>query len=105
MTIDVKPIYEDYKKRKNYNIHDFIPPVEKLSVILITKNEEKNIQACLESVQFADEIILVDSGSSDKTIEIAQNFKNVKIIHEKWHGYVENKKIALQFLASSSSLA
>lgn len=70
--------------------------LEKLSVIIITKNEEKNIARCLESVTFADEVILVDSGSTDKTIEIAKQFKNVKIIQTEWFGFVENKKIALQ---------
>ncbi len=68
----------------------------KLSVILITKNEEKNLARCLESVRFAHEVVLVDSGSTDTTIEIAQNFSNVKIIQTQWFGFVENKKIALQ---------
>lgn len=47
----------------------------RLSVIIIAKNEEKRIKDCLKSVsQIADEIILVDNGSEDKTIEIAQKF-------------------------------
>ncbi len=96
MKIDVKPIYEEYQKRKNYNFNDFIPDAEKLSAILITKNEEKNIGRCLESLKFTDEVILVDSGSNDKTLEIAKQFKNVKIIQTDWFGFVENKKIALQ---------
>ncbi|MCJ7792459.1 MAG: glycosyltransferase family 2 protein [Candidatus Marinimicrobia bacterium] len=45
---------------------------KKLSVVIITRNEAKNIAACLQSVQWADEVILVDSGSTDKTREIAQ---------------------------------
>lgn len=45
-----------------------------LSVIIITKNEEKNIRRCLESVRFADEIIVLDSGSSDKTVVIAKEY-------------------------------
>ena len=39
-----------------------------LSVIIITKNEQDNIEDCLESVKWADEIIVVDSGSTDKTL-------------------------------------
>lgn len=96
MSLDVKPIYREYQKRKKYNIHDFIPGAEKLSVIIITKNEEKNIARCLESVKFADEVILVDSGSTDKTCKIASEFKNTKIISAQWIGYVANKKIALE---------
>ena len=46
---------------------------KRLSVILITKNEQAHIRACLESVSFADEIIVVDSGSSDDTVEIARS--------------------------------
>lgn len=47
-----------------------------LSVVIITKNEEKRIKACLESVKWADEIIIVDNGSSDKTLEIARKYTN-----------------------------
>jgi (heptosyl)LPS beta-1,4-glucosyltransferase len=96
MGIDVKPIYEDYQKRNSYNFNDFVQPEEKLSVIVITKNEEKNIEACLESAQFADEIVLVDSGSTDRTLEIAKKFPNVKVIETQWFGFVENKNIAIQ---------
>lgn len=51
----------------------------KLSVIVLAKNEEKIIRDCLESVEWADEIILVDSGSTDKTPEIAKKM-GVKVI-------------------------
>jgi glycosyltransferase involved in cell wall biosynthesis len=43
-----------------------------LSAVLITKDEEKNIRACLESVSFVDEIVIVDSGSNDRTMELAR---------------------------------
>lgn len=45
-----------------------------LSVIVITKNEEERIRSCLESVKWADEIIVADNGSEDKTLEIVQNY-------------------------------
>lgn len=47
-----------------------------LSVVVLTKNEEKRIRACLDSVTWADEIILVDDESTDKTVEIASKFTN-----------------------------
>ena len=45
-----------------------------LSVVIITKNEQANIKDCLESVKWADEIVIVDDNSSDNTIEIAQRY-------------------------------
>ena len=45
--------------------------METLSVAVITLNEEDNIEDCLRSVAFADEIVIVDAGSSDRTLEIA----------------------------------
>ncbi len=51
---------------------------------IIVKNEEKFLPACLESIkELADEIIVVDTGSTDKTVEIAKRF-GAKIIHHKW---------------------
>lgn len=47
-----------------------------LSVVVITKNEEANIERCLKSASFADEIVVVDSYSTDKTIEKASHFTN-----------------------------
>ncbi len=60
-----------------------------LSVVIITKNEEKDILKCLESVQWADEIIVVDDESTDKTREIANRFTDRifirKMENEGWH--------------------
>src|SRR3989344_1782696 len=49
-----------------------------LSVIILTKNEEKMIGACLESVKWADEIIIADNGSTDKTLEIIRSDKSLE---------------------------
>jgi glycosyltransferase involved in cell wall biosynthesis len=65
-----------------------------ISVIIITKDEEKNISDCLKSVEWADELIVVDSESSDRTVEIARQFTDKVFIH-KWEGYVAQKKYAL----------
>ncbi len=65
-----------------------------LSVIIIAKNEEANIERCLQSVCFADEIIVLDSGSTDKTVEIAQRYTNNVSVTD-WHGYGVQKQRAL----------
>ena len=65
-----------------------------LSVIVITHNEEKNIGECLESVRWADEIIVVDSQSTDKTVEIAKKYTDNDHV-TSWIGYSESKNIAL----------
>lgn len=62
--------------------------MQKLSVVIVTLNEETNIKNCLESVTWADEIVVVDDGSTDKTVEIAKQFTD-KIYHHKSAGYVE----------------
>ena len=65
----------------------------KISVVLITFNSEKTLQKVLEAVSWADEIVLVDSGSTDKTLEIAQQFK-AKIVHRVFDGYGSQKNFA-----------
>ena len=70
--------------------------MEKLSVSIITLNEEKNIRRCLESVVgIADEIVVVDSFSKDKTEAICREFK-VKFSTHPFEGYIEQKNLALQ---------
>jgi glycosyltransferase involved in cell wall biosynthesis len=70
-----------------------------LSVAIITLNEEKNIAACIEGVrEIADEIIIVDSLSTDKTVEIASSL-GAKIISQKFLGHIEQKNLALQSCA------
>lgn len=54
-----------------------------LSVVVLTKNEEDRIKACLESVKWANEIIIVDNGSTDKTLEIARRYTEKIIISEE----------------------
>lgn len=65
----------------------------KLSVTIITFNEERNIARAIKSANFADEIIIVDSGSSDKTVEIAQ-FLGAHVVHNPFRGYGEQKNFA-----------
>ena len=66
----------------------------KLSVVIITLNEEANILRCLNSVQdVADEIIVVDSGSTDGTEKICTDF-GVRFVKQQWLGYSEQKNFA-----------
>src|SRR5690606_17033330 len=67
----------------------------KLSVIIITKNESKHILACLESVAFADEFIVVDSGSTDNTVELARDFGARVEVTSDWPGFGPQKNRAL----------
>ncbi len=70
-----------------------------ISVIVITKNEEGNIEECLKSVKWADEIIVVDAESSDSTIKITEKFtKNIFV--KSWEGFAKQKRYALS-LASN----
>lgn len=70
--------------------------MSKLSVIIITKNEEANIRACLESVAWADEIVVVDSGSSDATVDICTEFGALVHVHD-WPGFGAQKNRALGY--------
>ncbi|HLU15299.1 MAG TPA: glycosyltransferase family 2 protein [Burkholderiaceae bacterium] len=66
-----------------------------LSVIIITKNEAHNIGECLDSVAFADECIVVDSGSTDNTREIAQSKGARVVLTDDWPGFGPQKNRAL----------
>lgn len=79
--------------------------MEKISVVIITFNEEKNIRRCLESVApVADEIIVVDSISTDKTKKICSEY-NVQFHEQKFLGYIEQKNYALKFASNDFVLS
>jgi glycosyltransferase involved in cell wall biosynthesis len=65
-----------------------------LSICIICLNEEANIRRCLESSSWADEIVVVDAMSQDKTREIAREFTD-KVFQRPWTGYVDQKNFAL----------
>jgi glycosyltransferase involved in cell wall biosynthesis len=66
-----------------------------ISACIITRNEESNLPRCLESLRdIADEIVIVDSGSTDRTPFIATDF-NARFIRHDWEGYVGQKNFAL----------
>jgi glycosyltransferase involved in cell wall biosynthesis len=69
--------------------------VQKVTVTVITRNEAANIAAALESVKWADEIIVVDSESADDTVEIARRYTS-RVIVRPWPGYVVQKNFAAE---------
>jgi len=66
-----------------------------LSVVLIAKNAASQIEACLESAAFADEIVLVDSGSSDATCDLAAR-RGARVVHKEWLGFGPQKQFAVE---------
>lgn len=68
----------------------------KLSVILATYNEEKNIKDCLESVKWVDEIVIVDGTSIDKTVEIAEKYTDKIFVRENPLMFHINKQLAIE---------
>ena len=72
--------------------NNYIIPI---SVFIICKNEEDRIGASIKSVTgWTDEIIVVDSGSTDKTVEIAQKAGATKVVFNEWKGYGPQKNFA-----------
>lgn len=67
---------------------------ESISAFVICCNEEAKIRRCLESVKWCDELIVVDSGSTDKTLKICGEYTN-SIFHKDWTGFVAQKQFAL----------
>ena len=69
---------------------------QKISVLIITFNEIKHIENVIKNIGFADEIIVVDSYSTDGTFEKLQKFKNVKVIQRKFKNFADQRNFALQ---------
>jgi len=68
--------------------------MDKLSVAIITHNEEDNIRDALESVKWADEIVVVDSFSTDRTLEMCREYTD-KVYSIEWSGFAEQKNKAV----------
>lgn len=69
----------------------------KITALVITLNEEKNINELLQNLDFADEIIVVDSLSTDRTLSLIRNFENVKVYQHKFEDFSTQRNIALSY--------
>ena len=65
----------------------------KITATLITLDEERNIARAIESLRCADEILIVDSGSVDRTVELAENL-GARVLEAGWRGYAGQKNLA-----------
>lgn len=77
-------------------IHAIFMTRKTLTVGILTLNEEKRIQACIESVKFADQILVIDSGSSDETVAIAKRCGAQVHVHADWKGFAVQRNRLLQ---------
>jgi glycosyltransferase involved in cell wall biosynthesis len=70
--------------------------MESISTVVICQNEERNIERCLKSVApFSDEIVVVDSGSTDRTVDIARSYAT-RVMSREWLGYGRQKQFAME---------
>ncbi len=81
-----KPILDIWDKKKK----------QKITALLITFNEAANIDAVLENISFADEIIVVDSLSTDGTIEKIKEYRHIKLIQRPFKNYTDQKSFAME---------
>ena len=68
----------------------------KLSVVIICFNEEAILGKCLSAVQWADEIVVLDSFSTDRSLQIARHYTN-RVFQNVWQGYAKQKTLALSY--------
>ncbi len=71
--------------------------VEQISVTILTKNLQKYLKRCLDALQEFNEIVIMDNGSSDKTLKIAENYPNTKIVEHEFIGFGPLKNLAIKY--------
>jgi glycosyltransferase involved in cell wall biosynthesis len=87
--VSATPLPARLQKREILNI---IPMRDKISACLTIGNEESNIRRCLESLNWVDEIVVVDSFSKDRTVEICKEYTS-RVYQHEWLGYVGQKDL------------
>ena len=79
-----------------YQVGDDPPPGSvPVSVVVLTRDEEVNIRRCLESVAWAGQVVVVDSGSTDATVSIARSL-GAEIVEQSWLGFSGQREFALR---------
>lgn len=82
-----------YSAASSSELVDYMPlPI---SVFIVTQNESQNIKRLLKSIQQFEEIVIVDSGSNDDTVEIAKSY-GARVIEKEWQGYAKQKQFAME---------
>jgi len=81
-----KPIVDIWDKKKKH----------KITALLITFNEASNIDAVMENIRFADEVIIIDSFSTDDTVEKIKEHANVKLIQRPFKNFTDQKSFAME---------
>ncbi|WP_295900255.1 glycosyltransferase family 2 protein [uncultured Vibrio sp.] len=76
-----------------------------IAAVIITKNEEGSLRDCLESLRWVDEIVIVDSGSTDQTEAIAKEYTEHFYINDEWPGFGKQKQLAQSYASSDWVLA
>jgi len=69
--------------------------VEQISAVIIVKNEEQNIARCLKSISWMEEIVVLDTGSTDETVNICKNFGAKVYYLDQWEGFGKAKQPAV----------
>jgi glycosyltransferase involved in cell wall biosynthesis len=84
---------------------EIMPAREKISAVIITFNEEKKIERCLKSLTWAEEIVVVDSFSTDSTVEICRRYTD-KVFQHPWpHSSSEQRNIADRYASNDWIIA
>src|SRR5713101_5943926 len=81
-------------RSSGYTAH--VPERTPLSAVVITQDEEARLPAALESVRFCDEVVVVDSGSTDRTLEIARAAGARVLVNSPWPGFVAQRNVAVE---------
>ena len=76
----------------------------KISATIITYNEERNLPRAIESLRCADEILVVDSGSTDRTVEIAEKL-GARVMESPWPGYAKQKMYKSSYVMARSTVS
>jgi len=69
---------------------------QKISACVMTLNEERNIRRCLESLTWCDEIVVIDSGSTDRTVEICKEYTE-RVYFNEWEGYIAQRNVCRDY--------